>query len=171
MGGFGGLFDVFGGGGGGSSFSGGGIGSSQSAQSSTSTTTTLDMSRVDNSVLSEGSFRAGDINIVTTPGAAVDNPSSAPGSTLSGAGVNISMVDPGALQTARMIVADSLDQIGANLQAVGSVASDSISQAYQLAEGARKSETAGALQDFTRYGAAILIAGILGYVIVKGSKS
>lgn len=167
MGLFGGLFDV--GGGGGGSFSGGGIGSSQSAQQSQSTTTTLDLSRIDNSVSSEGSFRAGDINIVTVPAGSGDP--TTPGAAGAPSGnINISTIDPGALQTAREVISNGMDHLQSNLNSVTSLANDSINQAYQLAQSARQSETSGAINALTKYLFWVAVAGIGAYVIVKGKK-
>jgi hypothetical protein len=153
---FGGLFDIMGGGGGGGggSFSGGGIGSSQSAQESTSTTTTNDQSKVDNRDLGGSSFAGGDMSLVTGDTAQID----------------ITTIDPGALATARAIVSDSMGHLQDSLNSVQSLASDSIQQAYSLAQDARKSETAGAIDQFVSYVFWLGLAGIVAYVAINGKK-
>lgn len=153
---FGGLFDMFGGGGGGS-FSGGGIGSSQSAQQ----TDTKDFSRIDNRVLESGSVTGGDLVISSG-----DN--SAPTT------YNIMQTDAGAIKAGVDVALAGIDsvqtQARSSATALQSIASDSINQAYGLANQARQSETSGAINNLVKYVFWVAVAGVAAWAIVKTSK-
>jgi hypothetical protein len=157
--GFGGLFDILGGGGGGGGggFSGGGIGSSQSAQQ----TDTKDFSRIDNRVVQAGAFTGGDLTISSG-----DN--SAPTT------YNISQTDPGAIKAGLDIARAGIDSVNTqsinSATALQSIASDSINQAYGLANQARQSETSGAINALTKYLFWVALAGVAAWAIVKTSK-
>lgn len=149
---FGGLFDMFGGGG--SSFSGGGIGSSQSAQQ----TDTKDFSRIDNRVLESGAVTGGDLTIST-------------GDVTAPQEFRITQTDQGAIKAGIDVALAGIDVVDiANSRAVGaiqSVASDSINQAYGLANEARQSETSGAINNFVKYAFWLAVAGVLTYGVIK----
>jgi len=88
--------------------------------------------------------------------------------------LNISTTDQGAVHAGLDIALASLGGVGELTQNAlasnASIASDSISQAYGLANEARQSETSAALNNFLKYGAWIAGIGIIGWVLVKARR-
>jgi hypothetical protein len=151
-----GLESLFGGGGGGGGgFSGGGIGSSQSAQDDHR----KDFSRIDNRTYEAGSVTGGDLAIY-----AGDSP----------ANYNIMQTDQGAIRAGVDIAMAGIDSVNTqsinSATALQSIASDSINQAYGLANQARQSETSGAINALTKYLFWVALAGVAAWAIVKTSK-
>ncbi len=160
MGLFSGLSDIFGGGGQGvgsssgvTGFSGGGaFNNSDETRNLNQDQTT---SNVDNRVGEDYSVFGGNVTV---------NPGDITGS------LSVSTTDQGAILAGKDI---ALESIGALMNAVNStksVASDSISQAYGLANSARQSETSGAINNFLKYGSIVLVCGFAAYAIVKYGK-
>jgi len=133
---------------------------SQSSTSSAQTTNDSTISTVDNRVAKDNAAVGGNVTV---------NPGDINGS------LAISTVDEGAVKGGLDLALESLKQITSATQsstnAVKSVASDSIGQAYGLANEARQSETSGAINNFLKYGVWVALAGIAAYVIVRGGKS
>lgn len=90
-------------------------------------------------------------------------------------GVTISTTDQGAVKGGVDIALESIRRISdaskSSQAAVQSVASDSIGQAFGLANEARQSETSGAINNFLKYGVWVALAGIAAYVIVRHGKA
>jgi hypothetical protein len=133
------------------------------AQTSASTTTTQNtINTVDNRAV-QGDFAAIGGNVTVNTGESSQIKS-----------LNISTTDQGAVRAGLDIALQSLgglrDIVGNTLRANSSVASDSIAQAYGLANEARQSETSGAINNFLKYGAVILVIGIIAYAVVKTKK-
>jgi len=147
------LGGLFGGGG----FSGGGAFNSTSSNPVTNNTTnkTETINTVDNRIGEDGAVFGG--NVTLGPG------------DISGT-VTIQNVDQGAVLAGKDIALESLKGIGAALNATQSVASDSISQAYGLANEARQSETSGAINNLVKYATWVALAGICAYAITKYGK-
>lgn len=72
--------------------------------------------------------------------------------------------------TLESIFGKMVSSVSNSASATQSVASDSIKQAYDLAQEARQSETSGAINNMTKYVLWIVIAGIAAWVIVKTRK-
>ena len=107
-------------------------------------------------------------NRVAESGAAVGgNISLGPGD-ISGT-VTLEQTDQGSILAARDIALESIAGISALAKSNQSVASDSISQAYGLANEARQSETSGAINNFLKYGAIIAVIAIVAYAYKKKS--
>lgn len=81
----------------------------------------------------------------------------------------ISTTDFGAIKGGVDIALESMRGLQESNAAVKSVAADSISQAYDLAQSARQSETSGAINNLTKYLFWVALAGLSAYVIVKGN--
>jgi hypothetical protein len=134
----------------------------KSSSSSSNTTTNVDTttSTVDNRV-TEGNAAVGG-NVTTGSG------------DINGS-LHVTTTDQGAVKGGVDIALESLrkisDSTSGSLAAVKSVASDSIGQAYGLANQARQSETSGAINNFLKYGVWVAIAGIAAFVIVKSGKA
>lgn len=84
--------------------------------------------------------------------------------------LNISTTDQGAILAGKDIALESIGALANSVAAVKSVASDSISQSFGLANEARQSETSGAINNFLKYGAIVAVCGFAAYVIVKWGK-
>jgi len=134
-------------------------GDSSSSTASTSNTIDTTTSTVDNRIARDSAAVGG--NVTTGSG------------DINGS-LSISTVDEGAVKGGLDLAHESLSLIrgasDAALQSVKSVASDSIGQAYGLANEARQSETSGAINNFLKYGVWVVLAGIAAYVIVKHGK-
>jgi len=105
-------------------------------------------------------------NRVAESGAAVGgNVSFGPGD-ISGT-VTLEQTDQGTVLASRDIALESIggirDLASQVTQSVKSVASDSIGQAYGLANEARQSETSGAINNFLKYGAIIAVIAVIAY--------
>jgi hypothetical protein len=89
--------------------------------------------------------------------------------------VKIEATDLGAIKGGLDIALESLRGIqaatGGAVAAVQSTASDSISQAYGLANEARQSETSGAINSLTKYLFWIALAGVAAFVLVRSKHS
>ena len=89
--------------------------------------------------------------------------------------VNVTMTDLGAIKGGIDLALESLGVIqsatSGSVEAVKSVASDSISQAYGLANEARQSETSGAINNLTKYLFWIALAGIGAFALMKMKKA
>jgi len=88
--------------------------------------------------------------------------------------VQITTTDLGAVSKGLDLALESIygiQQATSNsTEALKSVTSDSISQAYGLANQARQSETSAGLNNFLKYGAIIAVIGIIAYVLVKSKR-
>lgn len=132
-----------------------------SASSTSSSNTTLDTttSTVDNRVAHDNAAVGG--NVTTGSG------------DINGS-LQITTTDQGAVKGGVDIALESLrrisDSTSNSLASVKSVASDSIGQAYGLANQARQSETSGAINNVLKYGVWVALAGIAAYVIVRHGK-
>lgn len=95
--------------------------------------------------------------------------------------VDVTMTDLGAIKGgidlaleslgfASVVNNSALDSAGRANESVKSVASDSIRQAYDLAQEARQSETSGAINNLTKYVMWIALAGIVAWAVVKSKK-
>jgi hypothetical protein len=134
-------------------------GDSQAQTSSTNTTLDTTTSNVDNRNADGNAVVGG--NVTTGSG------------DISGS-LQITTTDLGAVKGGVDIAMESLRRISEGtsgaVAAVKSVTSDSIAQAYGLANSARQSETSGAINNFLKYGVWIALAGIAAYVVVKHGK-
>lgn len=87
---------------------------------------------------------------------------------------NITTTDLGAVSGGLDLALESLRSISSatanSSAAVKSVASDSIAQAYGLANEARQSETSGAINNFLKYGVWLAGAIVVAVVLVKLKK-
>lgn len=135
-------------------------GDSASSSSSSNVTNDVSTSTVDNRV-AEGNAVVGG-NVTTGSG------------DINGT-LTITTTDQGAIKGGVDIALESLRNItaatGNAVSAVKSTASDSIAQAFGLANEARQSETSGAINNFLKYGVAAVIVGIIAYAYVKRGKS
>lgn len=133
------------------------FGGSGNKESSSSSTSNLDqtISTVDNRAAGSGSVFGGNVSV---------NPGDINGS------LSISTTDQGAILAGKDIALESIAALTSSVNATKSVASDSISQAYGLANSARQSETSGAINNFLKYGAIVAVCGFAAYAIVKYGK-
>jgi|GEM_PF-3112542 len=151
--------------------SSGGKGNSKANTQSTTTTNTSQttVNTVDNRAV-QGDNAAVGGNVTVNPG---DSPIGA---------LNISTTDQGAVHAGLDIALESLSAIqnqtkdvlaGLKSQstATQSLASDSISQAYGLANEARQSETSGAINNVLKYGTWIVLAALVVWGIVRTNKT
>lgn len=140
--------------------SSGGKGSSQSkTQSQTSTQTeTSTVNTVDNRIVDGNDARIGG-NVSVNSG---DNHSGT---------INVSTTDQGAVQAGLDLALESLGFASSTQAGIKSVAADSISQAYDLAQEARQSETSGAINKFAKYAAIIAVIGIVAYAFTRSKYS
>lgn len=101
-------------------------------------------------------------NRVAESGAAVGgNVSLGPGD-INGT-VTLEQTDQGSVLAARDIALESISGLRDLAKSTQSVASDSIGQAYGLANEARQSETSGAINNFLKYGAIIAVIAVIAY--------
>lgn len=88
--------------------------------------------------------------------------------------VDLTVTDLGAIRGSLDLALESIEHIRAatsgGLEAVKSVASDSIDKAYGLANQARQSETSGAINALTKYLFWVAVAGIAAYALTKFKK-
>jgi len=88
--------------------------------------------------------------------------------------VSINMTDLGAIKGGVDLALESLgfakSTNSASIDALKSVTSDSIAQAYGLANEARQSETSGAINNLTKYLFWIAVAGVIAWAVVKTKK-
>lgn len=135
----------------------------KSSANTTSSNTTQDQttSNVDNRVGGDNAAFGGNVSI-------------GPTGNIDKGGITISTTDQGAIKAgsdAIMEAIQSVTDLAKNqTTATQSVAKDSISQAYGLANQARQSETSGAINNFLQYGTWIALAGILAYAVINGKK-
>lgn len=132
------------------SFGGGSSSSASTSNQTVDTTSTV----TDNRVASGQAMVGG--NVTTGPG------------DINGS-LTVSTTDFGAIKGGVDIALESLKGIQDSNASLKSVTSDSISQAYGLAQAARQSETSGAINNLTKYLFWVAIAGVSAYVIVKGN--
>lgn len=118
-----------------------------SRSDSTSSNSTVDQtsSTVDNRVSESGAAVGG--NVTTGSGDIAGD-------------LIISTTDQGAIQGGVDIALESMRNVSSAIAGVQSVASDSIGQAYGLANEARQSETSAALNNFLKYGFWVALAGL-----------
>lgn len=76
-----------------------------------------------------------------------------------------------AIQTVASTVQGIQDAANSSVRSIQSSASDTVGQAYGLANEARQSETSGAINNVLKYGVWIALAGIIVYGIVRTQKS
>jgi len=136
--------------------SSGGKGNSRAQTSSSTTTNTSQttVNTVDNRAVQGDNARIG--------GNVTVNPGDSPIGTL-----NISTTDQGAVQAGLDIALESLQGLFRQTNATQSIASDSISQAYGLANEARQSETSGAINNFLKYGTWVALAALVAWAVVR----
>lgn len=140
----------------GSGTSGKGSSSSRTSQQTSTTNVSSTVNTVDNRIVDGDNARIGG-NVTVNPGENVG-------------GINISTTDQGAIQAGLDIALESLGFAASSQAGIKSVASDSISQAYDLAQSARQSETSGAINNFLKYGVWIGLAAIAAYAFVQYRK-
>ncbi len=139
--------------------SSGGKGNSRANTQSTTTTNTSQttVNTVDNRAVQGDNARIG--------GNVTVNPGDSPIGTL-----NISTTDQGAIQAGLDIALESLGGLQRQTNATQSIASDSIAQAYGLANSARQSETSGAINNFLKYGTWVALAALIVWGVVSSRK-
>jgi hypothetical protein len=130
--------------------------SSSNATQSSNTTSQTTTNNVDNRQVSgTNAMVGGNVNVNAGDASVID----------------ITTTDLGAVKGGLDLAMESMTGLQAATQgavaAVQSVASDSISQAYGLANEARQSETSGAINNLTKYAFWIAAAGILAWVIAR----
>lgn len=108
-------------------------------------------------------------NRVSESGAAVGGNVSLGSGDVAG-NVMISTTDQGTVMAARDVALESLAGLRDLAKSNASVASDSIGQAYGLANEARQSETSGAINNFLKYGAVVLVIALVAYAYTKSPK-
>ena len=133
-----GLFDLFSG------------GNSTSSNPVTNTTNTTDLSRVDSRVIESGANVGGDVQVTGNSGA-----------------LTITTTDQGAVKAGTDIALESMRGLASNVNATESIARDSISQAYGLANQARQSETSGAINNLLQYAFWIGAIGIAAWAFTR----
>jgi len=139
--------------------SSGGKGNSRANTQSQTTTNTSQttVNTVDNRAVQGDNARIG--------GNVTVNPGDAPIGSL-----NISTTDQGAVQAGLDIALESLSGLRSQTNATQSIASDSIAQAYGLANEARQSETSGAINNFLKYGTWVALAALVAWAIISTNK-
>lgn len=142
---------------GGSGASGKGTSQSKTDSTTVTSTTTSNTNNVDNRIVDGDNARiGGNVNVNT-------GDSSAP--------INISTTDQGAVQAGLDLALEALGFAGSTQAGIKSVASDSISQAYDLAQAARQSETSGAINNFARLAAIVAVVGVVAYAFTRSKWS
>lgn len=134
-------------------FSGGGAFNSTSTPVTATSDATINT--VDNRAGGDASVYGGNVSL---------NPGDIQGT------VNVSTTDQGAILAGKDISLEALKLVAGNTSALKSVASDSISQAYGLANQARQSETSGAINNFLKYATILGVAGLGAWALVRYSK-
>lgn len=88
--------------------------------------------------------------------------------------INVSTSDLGAIKGGLDLALESIrgiqDATSNSTEALKSVTSDSIGQAYGLANSARQSSQQELTNNFLKFAAVIAVVGIIGWVIVKAKK-
>ena len=120
--------------------------SSTNAATSTSDTS---ITTVDNRVGGDNAVFGGNVTL---------NPGDSPIENLS-----ISTTDQGAVKAGLDATLEALNFARATQGGSASLASDLTSQAFDLAQAARQSETSGAINNLLKYGALVLVIGVLAY--------
>ncbi len=139
----------------------GGKGNSQKQTQTTSETTAIDTTTntVDNRAVQGNNATIGG-NVTVNSGEASQ--------------VSIQTTDLGAISRGLDIALESIQGIQTSTAnstaALQSVTSDSIQQAYGLANEARQSETSAALNNFLKYGAIIAVIGVIAWAVVKTKR-
>lgn len=134
----------------------GGKGNSQAQTSSTTSTTneSTTINTVDNRAVQGDDARiGGNVTLTGTSGP-----------------ITIETTDQGAVQAGLDLALESLGGIHNLVNANASVAKDSISQAYGLANQARQSETSGAINNALKYFALIAVIGIIAWAYARSRK-
>lgn len=85
--------------------------------------------------------------------------------------LTISTTDQGAVKGGVDLALEAIRTVGSTVAGIQSTASDTVQQAYGLANEARQSETSGAINNLLKYGVWVLIAGIVVWGITKAPKS
>jgi len=129
----------------------------KSSPSTTSTSNVIDqtVTTSDNRV-AEGNAAVGG-NVSTGPG------------DINGA-LTISTTDQGAVRGGVDLALEAIKTVGNTVSSIQSSASDTVQQAYGLANEARQSETSGAINNLLKYGVWVALAGIIVYGIVSTQK-
>lgn len=81
--------------------------------------------------------------------------------------INVTTTDQGAVRGGVDIALESLDFARSTQEGIKSVAKDSISQGFDLAQAARQSETSGAINNFLKFGAIIAVAGLAAWAFIR----
>lgn len=132
------------------------FGGPQRSDTSTSNTTVdTTTSTVDNRAAGSGATFGG--NVTTGPG------------DITGT-LAVSTTDFGAILAGKDLALESIRALTKSAESTKSIASDTIQQAYGLANSARQSETSGAINNVVKYGAIVAIAGISLFIIIKYAK-
>ncbi len=121
----------------------------KSSTSNASTTIDSTINTVDNRVGGDNAVFGGNVTL---------NPGDSPIGSLS-----ISTTDQGAVKAGLDATLESLKFASATQTGIKSLASDLTSQAFDLAQAARQSETSGAINNFLKYGAVVLVLGVIAY--------
>lgn len=129
-----------------------GLLSSSKAKSYT-TTTTQDVTTVDNRVGEAGAIMGGNVSI-NAQGSPVGN-------------LTVQSLDPGAIAAGKDVALSALDLVRQATETSTAASERNIAQAYGLAQAARQSETAGAINNFARYGAIVLGLAVLAWAWSK----
>lgn len=125
---------------------------SSSKAKSTTTTTTQDVTTVDNRVSEAGAIMGGNVSI---------NTQGSPGN------VTVQSLDPGAIAAGRDLGLAALDLVRQAQETTTAASERQISQAYGLAQAARQSETSGAINNFAKYGALVVVVAVLAWAWSK----
>lgn len=132
---------------------------SQTASSTTTNTTSSTINTVDNRAVQGDNATVGG-NVTVNSGESSQ--------------VSVTMTDLGAISKGLDVALESIAGIqsatSGAVEANKSIASDSIAQAYGLANEARQSETSGAINNFLKFAAIIAVVGIIAYAVVKTKK-
>lgn len=124
--------------------------SSRNTTSSSNQTVQETMNNVDNRATQGDGSIGGNVNLNLGTSATLSD-------------VTISTTDQGAVKAGLDVALESLSGLRNVVEANASVAKDSISQAYGLANAARQSETSGAINNALKYFAAIAVIGVIAW--------